>query len=61
MQRLGSTLLVGTLVMAATGSASGSQAGDQTAVRALGDSFARAFLQKDPNSEHPCSPKMEPS
>jgi uncharacterized protein (TIGR02246 family) len=47
MQRLGSTLLVGTLVMAATGSASASQAGDQTAVRALGDSFATAFLQKD--------------
>src|SRR5205814_7423201 len=47
MQRLGSTLLVGTLIMAATGSASASQAGDQTAIRALGDSFATAFLQKD--------------
>jgi len=47
MQRLGLTLLAGTLVMAATGSASASQAGDQTAVRALGDSFATAFLQKD--------------
>jgi uncharacterized protein (TIGR02246 family) len=47
MQRLGSTLLVGTLVMAATGSASASQAGDQAAVRALGDAFAKAFIQKN--------------
>ena len=47
MQSLGSTLLVGALIMAATGSASASQAGDQTAIRALGDSFATAFLQKD--------------
>ena len=47
MQRLGLTLLAFTLVIGVTGSASASQARDEAAVRALGDSFAKAFLQKN--------------
>ena len=47
MQRLGSTLLACTLVMAATGSASAGEAQDEAAVRALGDGFAKAFVQKN--------------
>jgi uncharacterized protein (TIGR02246 family) len=38
---------MGTLVIGATRSASASQARDEAAVRALGDNFAKAFLQKN--------------
>jgi len=47
LQRLGSTLLMCTLVLAATGSARAANAQDETAVRALGDGFAKAFVQKN--------------
>jgi uncharacterized protein (TIGR02246 family) len=47
MQRFGLTLLACTLVIAATTSATASQAGDEAAVRALGDGFAKAFVQKN--------------
>jgi uncharacterized protein (TIGR02246 family) len=48
MQRLGLTLLAFTLVIGVTGSASAGQAQDEAAVRALGDNFAKAFVQKNP-------------
>ena len=51
MQRLGLALLACTLVIAATGSASAGEAQDEAAVRALGDGFAKAFVQK--NAELP--------
>ena len=47
LHRLGSTLLMCTLVMAATGSARAANAQDEAAVRALGDGFAKAFVQKN--------------
>jgi uncharacterized protein (TIGR02246 family) len=47
MRRLGLTLLACTLVIAVTGSASASQTQDEAAVRALGDNFAKAFVQKN--------------
>jgi len=47
MQRLGLTLLACALVIGVTGSASASAAQDEAAVRALGDSFAKAFVQKN--------------
>jgi uncharacterized protein (TIGR02246 family) len=47
MHRLGSALLACTLVIGVTGSASGGQAQDEAAVRALGDGFAQAFVQKN--------------
>jgi uncharacterized protein (TIGR02246 family) len=47
LRRLGSTLLMCTLVMAATGSARAANAQDEAAVRALGDGFAKAFVQKN--------------
>jgi hypothetical protein len=47
MHRLGSAFLACTLAIGATGSANASQARDEAAVRALGDSFAKAFLQKN--------------
>jgi uncharacterized protein (TIGR02246 family) len=46
MQRLGLALFACTLLIGATGSAS-AQAPDEAAVRALGDSFAKAFVQKN--------------
>src|SRR5215469_16829713 len=46
-QRLGLTLLACTLVIGATGSASASDAQDEAAIRALGDNFAKAFVQKN--------------
>jgi uncharacterized protein (TIGR02246 family) len=49
LQRLGSTLLMCTLVIAATGSAKAANAQDEAAVRALGDGFAKAFVQKNAN------------
>src|SRR5258708_605230 len=53
MQRLGLTLLACTLVIGATGSASAGEPQDEAAVRALGDSFAKAFVHK--NAELPAS------
>jgi hypothetical protein len=47
MQRLGLAFLAYTLVIGASGSASGGQARDEAAVRALGDTFAKAFVQKN--------------
>ena len=47
MQRLGLTVLACTLVIVVTGSASASGPQDEAAVRALGDNFAKAFLQKN--------------
>jgi uncharacterized protein (TIGR02246 family) len=47
MQRLGLTLLACTLVIGVTGSASAADAQDEAAVRALGDKFAKAFVQKN--------------
>jgi len=47
MQRLGLTLLACTLVIGMIGSASAGQAQDEAAVRALGDNFAKAFVQKN--------------
>ena len=47
MQRLGLTLLACTVIIGVTLSASASQAQDEAAVRALGDNFAKAFVQKN--------------
>ena len=47
MQRLGLAFLACTLVIGATGSASAGETRDETAVRALGDTFAKAFVQKN--------------
>ena len=47
IQRLGLALLACTLVIGATGSASAGEARDEAAVRALGDNFAKAFVQKN--------------
>ena len=47
MQRLSLAFLACTLVIGATGSASAGQARDEAAVRALGDTFAKAFVQKN--------------
>jgi uncharacterized protein (TIGR02246 family) len=46
-ERLGLTLLACTLVIGATCFASASEAQDEAAVRALGDNFAKAFVQKN--------------
>jgi uncharacterized protein (TIGR02246 family) len=48
MQRLGLTLFACTLVLGVTGSARAADARDEAAVRSLGDNFAQAFLQKNP-------------
>jgi uncharacterized protein (TIGR02246 family) len=48
IQRLGLAFLACTLVVAASRSASASQAQDEAAVRTLGDNFAKAFVQKNP-------------
>src|SRR5262249_5791395 len=47
VKRIGLALLVCTLVIGATGSASAADAQDEAAVRALGDNFAKAFVQKN--------------
>ena len=47
IERLGSTLLACTLVIGVTGSASAGQTQDEAAIRALGDNFAKAFVQKN--------------
>src|SRR6516225_1796035 len=46
MQRLGVALLACTLFIGGTGSASANEPGNEAAVRALGDTFAEAFVQK---------------
>jgi uncharacterized protein (TIGR02246 family) len=48
MQRLGLTLLACTLTIGTTGIASAASASDEAAIRALGDGFAKAFVQKTP-------------
>ena len=48
IQRLGLAFLACTLVIGAAGSASAGQTQDEAAVRALGDNFAKAFVQKNP-------------
>jgi len=48
MQGLGLTLLALMLVIGVTGSASAGPAQDEAAVRALGDNFVNAFVQKNP-------------
>ncbi len=47
MQRLGLAFLACTLVIGATGSARASQSRDEAAVRELGDTFAKAFVEKN--------------
>jgi uncharacterized protein (TIGR02246 family) len=47
MRHLGLVLLACTLVIGATGSATAGEAQAEAAVRALGDTFAKAFVQKD--------------
>ena len=47
MHRLGLAFVACTLAIGATGSASAGQARDEAVVRALGDSFAEAFVQKN--------------
>jgi uncharacterized protein (TIGR02246 family) len=47
MQRLGSAFLACTLVIGATGFASAFEPRDEGAIRALGDTFAKAFVQKN--------------
>ena len=47
MQLLSLAFLAITLVIGATGSASASEARDERSVRALGDTFANAFVQKN--------------
>src|SRR5207245_5348746 len=47
MQRLGLACLACILGIGATGSASAGQAQDEAAVRALGDTFAKTFVQKN--------------
>ena len=47
MQHLGLVFLACTLVIGATGAANAGQARDEAAVRALGDVFAKAFVQKN--------------
>ena len=47
VRRLGLALLATTLVIGATGSASAGPAQDESAVRALGDTFAKAFIEKN--------------
>jgi uncharacterized protein (TIGR02246 family) len=47
MQRLGLAFLACTLGIGATGSASAGEDRDEAAVRALGDTFAKAFVQKN--------------
>ena len=48
IERLGLTLLALTLVLGVTGSAIAGQTQDEAAIRALGDNFAKAFVQKNP-------------
>ena len=47
MQRLGLAFLACTLVIGATGAVSALKPGDEEAIRALGNTFANAFVQKN--------------
>jgi uncharacterized protein (TIGR02246 family) len=47
MQRLGLAFLACALVIGAIGSSSAGEARDEASVRALGDNFAKAFVQKN--------------
>jgi uncharacterized protein (TIGR02246 family) len=47
MQRLGLTLLACALVLGVTGTASAADARDEAAIRAIGDNFAKGFVQKN--------------
>jgi uncharacterized protein (TIGR02246 family) len=47
MNRLGSAFLMCALIIAATSVARAAEARDEAAVRALGDGFAKAFVQKN--------------
>jgi uncharacterized protein (TIGR02246 family) len=47
IQRLGLAFLACSLTIGATGPASAAEARDEAAVRALGDGFAKAFVQKN--------------
>ena len=47
MQRLGLAFLACTLIIGATGSAIADEVRDEAAVRALADTFAKAFVQKN--------------
>ena len=47
MERLGLAFLASTLVIGGTGSASAGQSRNEAAVRALGDNFAKAFVEKN--------------
>src|SRR5215468_10473157 len=47
MKRLGFACLACALALGTTGSASAGRAQDEAAVRALGDTFAKAFIQKN--------------
>src|SRR5689334_24548973 len=48
MQRLSLAFLACTLVIGAIGTASAGGTQDEAAVRALGDTFAKAFIEKNP-------------
>jgi uncharacterized protein (TIGR02246 family) len=50
MQRLSLAILACALAIGATNSAKAADARDQAAVRALGDGFAQAFVQKNPEA-----------
>jgi uncharacterized protein (TIGR02246 family) len=50
MQRLSLSILACALAIGATNSAKAADARDQAAVRALGDGFAQAFVQKNPEA-----------
>src|SRR5229473_4983498 len=47
MQGLGLAFLACTFVIGATGSANAGEARDEAAIRALGDNFAKAFVEKN--------------
>ena len=47
VQRVGFAFLACTLIIGATGSASAGDARDEASIRALGDGFAKAFVQKN--------------
>jgi uncharacterized protein (TIGR02246 family) len=49
MQHIGLALLACALVIGASGSASAAGTRDEAAVRALGDNFAKAFVEKNPD------------
>ena len=50
MQHLGLAFLACALAFGATASTSAAQARDEAAIRALGDGFAKAFVQKNPEA-----------